>query len=189
MTLPLAGYRTAVDATRQRLDFCPMSITRQSVQCAGLASWTLIAFAGCDRVGDARRQADTTLPPSVGAVESLPPGEPARRWESSAGTVLLIRDDSLTRAIYPTLTQLDSTAVLDEDLVRGFAADAVAVEGGAGSLRIRGFAPIDEECAVWPAVALSDDSARNWTVAFQRGVASPIVLHPIESLPSARSRD
>jgi hypothetical protein len=164
-----------------------MSITRQSTQCAVLASWTVIAFAGCDRVGDARRQADTTLPPSVGAVESLPPGETARRWESSDGTVLLIRDDSLTRAIYPTLTQLDSTAVLDEDLIRDFTADAVAVEGAAGSLRIRGFEPIEEECAVWPAVALSADSARNWTVAFQRGVASPIVLRPIESLPSADS--
>jgi hypothetical protein len=101
--------------------------------------------------------------------------------------MLLIRDDSLTRAIYPTLTRLDSTAVLDEDLVRGFTAEAVAAEGAAGSLRVRGFAPIDEECAVWPAVALSADSTRGWTVAFQRGVASPIVLHPIESLPSADS--
>jgi hypothetical protein len=110
-----------------------------------------------------------------------------RRWESSAGTVLLVRDDSLTRAIYPTLRELDSTAVLDEDVVRGFVADAVAADGAAGSLRIRGFASIEEECAVWPAVALSADSSRSWTVAFQRGVASPIMLRPIESLTSADS--
>jgi hypothetical protein len=180
-------YRTAVDAARQQLDFCPMSNPRQSTHRAMLAWGTLIALVGCDRAGDTRRQTDTTLPPSVGAVESLSVAEPARRWEGSAGTVLLIRDDSLTRAIYPTLTQLDSTAVLDEDLVRGFTADAVAAEGAAGSLRIRGFAPIDEECAVWPAVALSADSARSWTVAFERGVASPIVLYPIESLSSADS--
>ena len=180
-------YRAAVDSARQQLDFFPMSNSRQSTHCATLAWWTLIALAACDRAGGARRQTDTTLPPSVGAVESVSAREPARRWESSAGTVLLIRDDSLTRAIYPTLTQLDSTAVLDEDLVRGFTAEAVAAEGAAGSLRIRGFASIDEECAVWPAVVLSVDSARSWTVAFQRGVASPIVLHPIESLPSVDS--
>jgi hypothetical protein len=101
--------------------------------------------------------------------------------------VLLVRDDSLTRAIYPTVRVLDSTAVLDEDLVRGFTADAVAADGAAGSLRIRGFATMDEECAVWPAVALSADSARSWTVAFQRGVATPVVLRPIESLASADS--
>ena len=76
-----------------------------------------------------------------------------RRWESSAGAILLVRDDSLTRAIYPTLRELDSTAVLDEDVVRGFVADAVAADGAAGSLRIRGFASIEEECAVWPVVA------------------------------------
>lgn len=110
-----------------------------------------------------------------------------RRWESSAGTLLLVRDDSITRAIYPTVTQLDSTAVLDEDIVRDFLADAVAAEGAAGSLRLRGFAPIDEECAVWPAVTLATDSSRTWTVAFQRGVASPLVLRPIESLPAADS--
>lgn len=110
-----------------------------------------------------------------------------RRWETSAGTVLLVRDDSLTRAIYPTVRELDSTAVLDEDVVRGFVADAVAADGAAGSLRIRGFASIEEECAVWPAVALSADSSRSWTVAFQRGVASPIVLRPIESLTSPDS--
>jgi hypothetical protein len=46
---------------------------------------------------------------------------------------------------------------------------------------------MDEECAVWPAVALSADSSRSWTVAFQRGVASPIILRPIESLPPADS--
>lgn len=148
---------------------------------------TLLALAACNPPGDAGRQTDTTLPPPVGAVESLPQGESPRRWESSAGTVLLVRDDSVTRAIYPTLTRLDSTAVLDEDLVRGFTADAVAAEGAAGSLRIRGFAPLEEECAVWPAVTLSADSARGWTVAFQRGVASPIVLRPIESLSSADS--
>lgn len=101
--------------------------------------------------------------------------------------MLLVRDDSVTRAVYPTLLRLDSTAVLDEDVVRDLHADAVAAHGAAGSLRIRGFAPIDEECAVWPAVSLADDSSRSWTVAFQRGVASPIVLRPIESLPPADS--
>ncbi len=101
--------------------------------------------------------------------------------------MLLVRDDSITRAIYPTLTQLDSTAVLDEDSVRDFTADAVSADGAAGSLRVRGFAPIDEECAVWPAVALAMDSSRTWTVAFQRGVASPLVLRSIESLPAADS--
>ena len=151
------------------------------------ASCALVAIAGCERGDDTQQRTDTTLPPSVGAVESLPPGEVVRRWESSAGTVLLVRDDSVTRAIYPTLTQLDSTAELDEGLVRGFIAEAVGTDGAAGSVRVRGFAPIDEECAVWPAVTLSSDSARGWTVAFQRGVAVPIALRPIEALPSADS--
>jgi hypothetical protein len=152
-----------------------------------VASCALIALAACERAEQSAQRADTTLPPSVGAVESLPVGESARRWESSSGTVLLVRDDSLTRVIYPTVRLLDSTAVLDEALVRGFIAEAVAADGPAGSVRIRGFAPIDEECAVWPAVALATDSSRSWTVAFQRGVATPIVLRPIEALASADS--
>jgi hypothetical protein len=152
-----------------------------------LASCTLITLTACDRSGDAGQRTDTTLPPPVGAVESLSAGQQVRRWESSAGPILLVRDDSLTRAVYPTLAELDSTAVLDEDVVRDFVAEAVATDGAAGSLHIRGFASIDEECAVWPAVALSADSSRSWTVAFQRGVASPIILRPIESLASADS--
>ena len=152
-----------------------------------VVSCTAIALAACERVKDSGEQTDTTLPPTVGAVESLPTGEVVRRWEGSAGTVLLVRDDSLTRAIYPTVLQLDSTAVLDEAVIREFVADAVAAEGAAGSIRIRGFAPIDEECAVWPAVVLSVDSARPWTVAFQRGVATPLVLRPIESRASPDS--
>jgi hypothetical protein len=152
-----------------------------------LASGGLIALAACERANRSDVRGDTTLPLPVGAVESLPGAEAPRRWESSAGAVLLVRDDSLTRAIYPTVTQLDSTAVLDEALVRGLIADAVGAEGRAGAFRIRGFAPVDEECAVWPAVVLSTDSAQNWTVAFQRGVSTPITLRPIESLASTDS--
>jgi hypothetical protein len=152
-----------------------------------LASGALTSLAACERANQPASRADTTLPPSASAVESLPAAEPVPRWESSAGTVLLVRDDSLTRAIYPTVRQLDSTAVLDEALVRGFVAEAVAADGAAGLLRVRGFAPIDEECAVWPAVVLSTDAPRDWTVAFQRGVSTPIALRPIESLASADS--
>jgi hypothetical protein len=153
-----------------------------------LLTWSvLIAIAACEQAENVAQRADTTLPPSVGAVESLPPSDPRGHWESGAGTVLLVRDDSLTRVIYPTVRELDSTAVLEEDLVRGFSAEAVAADGAAGSLRIHGFAPLDEECAVWPAVTLSADAARSWTVAFQRGVARPIALRPIDSLPSADS--
>lgn len=143
--------------------------------------------ASCERANNAVSRTDTTLPPPASAVESLATNDLARQWDSSAGTTLLVRDDSLTRAIYPTVTQLDSTAVLDEALVRGFAADAVAPSGSAGPLRIRGFAPIDEECAVWPAVSLSMDSARAWTVAFQQGVATAVELRPIEALASSDS--
>ena len=152
-----------------------------------LASSTLTVLAACERANQPSSRTDTTLPPSVGAVESLPAAEPTRRWENSAGTVLLVRDDSLTRVIYPTVRQLDSTAVLDEALVRGFVAEAMAADGAAGSIRVRGFSPIDEECAVWPAVVLSTDSARDWSVAFQRGVSTPIALRPIVSLASADS--
>ena len=141
----------------------------------------------CERANNVASRSDTTLPPPTSDVESLRADEPARLWDSSAGTALLVHDDSLTRAIYPMLTHLDSTAVLDEALVRGFVADAVAPDGPAGALRIRGFAAIDEECAVWPVVSLSMDSARAWTVAFQRGVATPIELRPIESLASSDS--
>jgi hypothetical protein len=151
------------------------------------ASAALLLLGACDRGDERGSRADTTLPPPVGAVESLAAAEPIRQWERSAGTVLLVRDDSLTRAIYPTVRQLDSTAVLDEALVRGFVADAVASHGSAGSLQIRGFAPLDEECAVWPAVVLSTDSAREWTVAFQRGVSTAIALRPIESRASSDS--
>jgi hypothetical protein len=159
----------------------------RSIRHVILASGALTVFAACERANRSDSRGDTTLPLAVGAVESLPGGEVPRRWESSAGAVLLIRDDSLTRAIYPAVTQLDSTAVLDEALVRGLVADAVAAEGPAGALRIRGFASMDEECAVWPAVVLSTDSALNWTVAFQRGVSTPITLRPIESLASSDS--
>jgi hypothetical protein len=147
----------------------------------------LVLTASCERANNAVSRNDTTLPPTRSDVESLRADGPASLWDSSAGTALLVRDDSLTRAIYPMLTQLDSTAVLDEALVRGFTADAVAPDGPAGALRIRGFAANDEECAVWPVVSLSMDSARAWTVAFQRGVATVIELRPIESLASADS--
>ena len=147
----------------------------------------LVLAVSCERANNPVSRSDTTLSPPTGDVESLRADEPARLWDSTAGPALLIRDDSLTRAIYPLLTQLDSTAVLDEALVRGFTADAVAPGGPAGALRIRGFAAIDEECAVWPVVSLSMDSARAWTVAFQRGVATPIELRPIESFTSSDS--
>jgi hypothetical protein len=152
-----------------------------------LAVATLTALAACERANQPASRADTTLQPSASAVESLPAAEPVRQWESDAGAVLLVRDDSLTRAIYPTVRQLDSTAVLDEALVRGFVAEALAADGAAGLVRVRGFAPIEEECAVWPAVTLSTESVRDWTVAFQRGVSTPIVLRPIESLTSSDS--
>jgi hypothetical protein len=152
-----------------------------------LALGALAVLSACERSDRLGSRADTTLPPAVGAVESLPAAEPARRWENSAGTVLLVRDDSLTRVIYPTVRQLDSTVVLDEALVRGFVADAVAPDGPAGSFRIRGFAPVEEDCAVWPVVVLSTESARDWTVAFQHGVSTPLPLRPIESLASADS--
>lgn len=152
-----------------------------------LASCMLVTLAACERANERRQGTDTTLPPSVGGVESLPPGESVTRWDSSSGSILLVRDDSLTRVIYPTVRVLDSTVVLDEGVVRGFIAEAVAADGAAGSVRIRGFAPFDEECAVWPAVALATDSSRTWTVAFRRGVATPIVLRPIEALTSGDS--
>jgi hypothetical protein len=123
----------------------------------------------------------------VGAVESLPPGSLAQGWDTTAGVILLVRDDSLTRAVFPGVTQLDSTAVLDEAVVRGITADAVAAAGAAGSLRVDGFAAGDEDCAVWPALALAADSTREWTVAFQRGGARPIALQSIESLASPDS--
>jgi hypothetical protein len=172
---------------RVLLDVCAMANASRSAHRAALASGMLTVLVACERASQPRSQADTTLAPAIGAVESLPVAEPVRRWESSAGPVLLVRDDSLTRVIYPALRQLDSTAVLDEALVRGLVADAVAADGPAGSLRIRGFAPVDEECAVWPAVVLSTDSARDWTVAFQRGASTPIALRPIESLASPDS--
>lgn len=151
-----------------------------------LASSALAALVACERANQPGSRADTTLPPAVGAVESLPAAE-RPRWEVSAGTLLLVRDDSLTRVIYPTVGQLDSSVVLDEALVRGFVADAIAPDGSAGSLRVRGFAPVDEDCAVWPVVMLSTDSARDWTVAFERGVSRAIPLRPIESLASSDS--
>ena len=176
-----------VDVPHPPLDFGAMSNVSPPAYRPLLLWCSVLALAACERIKASAERPDTTLPPAVSAVESLPTGEVIRRWESSAGTVLLVRDDSLVRAIYPTVLQLDSTAILDEGAIRGFVAEAVAPEGSAGSVHIRGFAPIDEECAVWPAVAMSADSTRPWTVAFQRGVAAPITLRPIESLPSADS--
>jgi hypothetical protein len=142
---------------------------------------------GCERAEDSDSRSDTTLSPAVSPVESLPPTAASGQWESSSGTVLLVRDDSITRAVFPMVRQLDSTAVLDEAVVRGFAADAVAPAGTAGLLRVRGFSPDEEECAAWPAVVLSADASGDWTVAFQRGVSTAIVLHPMEALPSQDS--
>jgi hypothetical protein len=152
-----------------------------------LALGTLATLVACERTNDRRPRSDTTLAPAVSAVESLPPTDIPAHWESSAGTVMLVRDDSVARAVFPTIRQLDSNAVLDEAIVRGFAADAVAPAGAAGSFRIRGFSPVEEECAVWPAVILSADSTRDWTVAFQRGASTAIVLHSMEALASADS--
>jgi hypothetical protein len=117
----------------------------------------------------------------------LPPGSLAQQWDTTAGTILLVRDDSVARAVFPGVTQLDSTAVLDEAVVRGVTADAVGAMGAAGSLSVDGFAAGDEDCAVWPAITLAADSTREWVIAFQRGVATPIALQSIESLASADS--
>lgn len=154
---------------------------------ASLLSTVLATLIACEPTGESTSRGDTTLPPTVGAVESLPPGVPPQRWDTSAGNVLLIRDDSVTRAVFPLVAQLDSTVVLDEALVRGLAAEAMSAQGSAGSLRVSGFASVDEECAVWPAVVLAADSSREWTIAFQRGASTPVSLQPIESLASADS--
>src|SRR5919108_2026378 len=164
-----------------------MAIARPALRALLIGSGMLTTHIACEQVNDRASRSDTTLAPSVSTVESLPPTNVTGQWESSAGTVLLVRDDSVTRSVFPTVRQLDSTVILDEAAVRGFAADAVAPAGAAGSLRIRGFSPDEEECAVWPAVVLSADSALDWTVAFQRGVSTPIVLHPIEALASPDS--
>lgn len=150
-------------------------------------SSAITTFTACERANDSRSRSDTTLPPTADAVESVPPGSLVRPWDTTAGTILLVHDDSVTRAVFPGVTQLDSTAVLDEAVVRGVTADAVGAEGGAGFLRVEGFAVGDEECAVWPAIALAADSTRDWTVAFQRGAAAPITLQSIESLAAADS--
>lgn len=152
-----------------------------------LIASALTAFTACERANDSRSRSDTTLPPPVGAVESLPPGSLVQRWDTTAGPILLVRDDSVARAVFPGVTQLDSTAVLDEAVVRGVTAEAVDAMGDAGSLRVEGFAVGDEECAVWPAIALAADSTREWAVAFQRGAAAPVTLRSIESLVSADS--
>jgi hypothetical protein len=146
----------------------------------------LAILTACERASDSG-QSDRTLPPTGGAVESLPPGLQAQRWDTTAGTILLVRDDSVTRAVFPSVTHLDSTAILDEAVLRGVTADAVSPVGAAGSLRVEGFAAGDEECAVWPAIILAADSTREWTIAFQRGVSSPIALRSIESLASGDS--
>ncbi len=154
---------------------------------AFLLSWPIATITACERASDSSPRSDTTLPPPASGVESLPPRSQAQPWDTTAGTILLIRDDSVTRAVYPGVKQLDTTAVLDEAVVRGVTADAVSVVGAAGSMRVEGFAAGDEDCAVWPAIALSGDSTREWAVAFQRGAAVPIVLRSIESLASADS--
>lgn len=166
--------------------FCDMSDLWRATARTLLSS-AVATFIACERANEPGSRSDTTLAPTVDAVESLPPGSLAQRWDSTAGTVLLVRDDSVTRAVFPGVTQLDSTAVLDEAVVRGITADAVSVGGAAGSLRVEGFTAGDEECAVWPVIALAADSTREWTIAFQRGAASPIVLQSIESLSPADS--
>ena len=123
---------------------------------------------------------------AVSAVESLPTGEVIRRWESSAGNVLLIRDDSLVRAIYPTVRSSTRPRSLDEGssgLRRGGGCD-----GGERRLRAyRGSRRSMRSAPCGQHVAMSADSTRPWTVAFQRGVATPLVLRPIESLSSSDS--
>lgn len=144
-------------------------------------------ITACEQADQPPPPPDTTVAPTASTVEpSLPPVTPPV-WDAGAGAVLLVRDDSLTRAIYPSVTVLDSTAVLEEALVREFSADAFHLGGAAGSLRVRGFAAAEEECALWPAVQLANDLEREWTVALARGVADPVVLRPIESLAQADS--
>jgi hypothetical protein len=145
------------------------------------------SITACEGTDQPPPRRDTTLPHATNSVEALPPSQPRREWDSGAGRVLLIRDDTVTRAIYPSVTVLDSTAVLDEALVRDVTADAMSLDGPAGSLRVRGFAAIEEECAVWPAVQLAAEADRDWTVALERGVSSPLHLTPIDSLPRADS--
>jgi hypothetical protein len=118
----------------------------------------------------------------MSAVESLPVAEPPRQWDRLAGAILLVRDDTLTRAIFPDVTALDSSTVFDETIVRGFQGDALAPRGLVGALRVRDFATVDEECVMWPVVRLSAAPDGEWTVAVERGASTPLPLRPIESL-------
>lgn len=149
-----------------------------------LGSITAI-LAACEPTD--RSVSDTTVAPPGGGVEAASDSAAAGHWDSGAGSVFLVREDSVTRAIFPLIRQLDSSAVLDESLVRELDAEGVSATGAAGTLRVRGFTPAEEICAAWPTVALSTDAPRAWAVAFQRGAATPLSLRSIESLTSADS--
>ena len=182
--VPPCMWRPGVDVVSAPVDVCGMSKAWRAAGHIVLGSITGI-LAACEPTD--RSVSDTTVAPPGGGVEAGADAAPTGQWDAGAGSVFLVREDSVTRAVFPLIRQLDSSVVLDESMVRELEAEGVAATGAAGTLRVRGFAAAEEICTAWPTVAISTDAPRDWNVAFQRGVATPLSLRSIESSRPADS--
>jgi hypothetical protein len=164
------------------------------------AAATLLALtAACERAREQPR-VDTvtavTLPPTDTATT---PPLPTSAWDTTAGSVLLVRGDSPgdAQVVFPQYADstLPDTVRLDPAPIRGATLDVFGRRGLLGRARITGAQAREwtgDGCFEWPAATMAPaagDTASlpQWTVAFIGGRAQPIALDSIEALPRADS--
>lgn len=157
-----------------------------------------VLLAGCERPEPAAGRKDTTIPVAPPPDSVVVPPAPVSAWDSSAGPALFIVGPTTLEAavILPAYTDsasLDSTQ-LDPASLRTVKLDLFAAGRRAATASISGVTSVahSDSCTSWPIAKLlpsvNDSTAfQSWSVAFQSGQATEVVLEPIENLPSADS--
>jgi hypothetical protein len=158
----------------------------------------LALMLACERSTPVAGKKDTVVaivPPPESAVVAKP--EPSS-WDSTAGPALFILGPSSTEAFVIGPRSGDSTAVdsarFDLAPVRAIQVDLFGVGKRLATARIVATAGSTrtDSCRTWPSARLQiapgdTGVARGWTVGFEAGHATAVVLDSIDALASADS--
>ena len=152
----------------------------------------------CERSTPAAGKKDTAVaivPPPESIVVTKPE---ASTWDSTAGPALFVMGPTPTEALvivprYGDSTVVDSTR-FDLSLVRAIQIDLFASGKKLGAARIGATAGSTrtDSCRTWPTARLQlasadTTAARGWTVGFEAGHATEVVVDSIEGLATADS--
>ncbi len=150
-----------------------------------------LMLAACDQARKPPRPETTrVVSPAPPAAESVAPRPIVSTWDSTAGPVLLVREDSVAAAavIFPQYTDslLPDTVRFSPAGVRGTAVDLFARSGRVGRARIAtlgGMKWIVPGATEWPTAALTPiegTGLSHWLIGFVAGRAQALPLDSIE---------